>query len=1365
MAQNIKLNGVEKFDPHGDPAQLRQMWRRWLRGFEYFAVGKGVTNQGQKKALLLHCTGPDVQDIFFSLTEEEGTDEYDKAVKTLNKHFEVKINVPYERYGFRNMEQAAGETVDQYIVRLRQKALLCEFDKSDEEIRDQVIAQCKSHKIRTKLLEKGQSLTLDRLRMIATNVELTEKQSKDMEAKKPDYGPHVNAVRRHKASDYEQRRKNGEHGDASKGYRGGAGTRQHANGDQCFRCGHRGHYARDQECPARNAVCNKCGNRGHYGVACKTQTSKNRKDNYEQKDAKWRNNKGQKWNGTGGNKPRGKVHTVQEDTETGSDTEFAFHVGMVGSNKEEKIKVSLGQGIPVDVIIDSGASVNIIDKSLWEELKGKRIQCKSERSNKKLYAYGSTNPLKVLGKFVTKIKVDGMSHEDTEVEADFYVTESKGPALLGKDTSVELGVLKIGVNLVAGEVIDSYPECFQGVGKLKDHKLKLHIDKEVRPVAQHMYRVPYTLREKVSDKLDELESLSIIEKVNHPTSWVSPVIVVPKPNGDIRLCVDMRQANKAIIRERHPIPTVDEILYNMNGSEVFSKLDMKYGYHQIELEEDSREITTFVTHKGLYRYTRLMFGISAAPEKYQQVIAQVLHDCEGVQNISDDIVVHGKNQAEHDERLVKVMQRLKEKNLTLNKEKCQFGLTKITFMGHVLSKNGVEPTEGRIKAMKEARPPNNAAEIKSFLGLVNFSARYIPNLATVAEPLRRLTRKNEKFTWGKEQQNSFDVLKDCLTKTETLGYYRLDATRTQLVTDASNVGLGAVLLQEYEGETRVISYASRTLSDVETRYSTTEKEALAVVWACEKFQIYLYGLNFELITDHKPLEVLYGPKSKPNARIERWVLRLMPFTYTIRYAPGPQNIADVLSRLVKSNVADKPNTLANKAEEYVKFVAEQATPKALTTREVEEASKDDAELIKVRKCLAKGDFDKSSVNYFPIRNELSSIGYLVLRGTRLVIPKTLRTKCVELAHRGHLGIVGTKQRLRSKVWWPNMDKDVLRLVRSCHGCQLVSAMPNPEPLHPTQMPTGPWQDLAIDLLGPLPSKHYVFVVVDYYSRFYEVEIMKDTTTAKIVNALENMFSRYGLPRSITSDNGPQFRSEVFKEYLNENGINHRLVTPLHPAANGEVERQNRSLMKRIRIAHAQSQDWKREIRSYMFAYRTTPHSTTGVSPAELMFGRKLRTKLPQIEELEYRNDEEVQDRDALMKHKNKLYVDNKRRAEESDLKKGDAVLVKQSQQNKMSTPFHAVPYTLVEKQGNSCTVESPEGVKYKRNSTHVKKYQQTESDTSQESIEDPIQNEDISGDIVDPQVSISSPMLGSPRAVRTTRNCLPKRFDDFVMDV
>ncbi|MCG7883226.1 MAG: reverse transcriptase, partial [Candidatus Thiodiazotropha endolucinida] len=437
----------------------------------------------------------------------------------------------------------------------------------------------------------------------------------------------------------------------------------------------------------------------------------------------------------------------------------------------------------------------------------------------------------------------------------------------------------------------------------------------------------------MTKKLDELESLDIIEKVNTPTSWVSPVLVVPKPNGDIRLCVDMRQANKAIVREQHPIPTVDEILYKMNGSEVFSKLDLRLGYHQIVLEEKSRDITTFVTNNGLYRYKRLMFGINMAPQKYQQVISQVFNDCEGVQNISDDIVVHGRNREEHDQRLEKALNRMKERNLTLNGDKCEFGMDKITFMGHVLSKNGIGPTSERVKALLNAKEPQNAQEVKSFLGLVNFSARYIPNLATISEPLRRLTKKHAKFEWGKEQKESFEKLKNCLTESSTLGHFRLDATRTQLVCDASNVGIGAVLIQEYGDQRKVISYASRTLSDVEKKYSVTEKEALAVVWACEKFHVYLYGIKFELITDHKALEVLYSEKGKPNCRVQRWVMKLLPYDFIIRYESGRRNVADALSRLVGISTVkqDIGSRIQKQTEDYIRFVAREATPSAIIT--------------------------------------------------------------------------------------------------------------------------------------------------------------------------------------------------------------------------------------------------------------------------------------------------------------------------------------------------------------------------------------------------------------------------------------------------
>jgi transposase InsO family protein len=366
------------------------------------------------------------------------------------------------------------------------------------------------------------------------------------------------------------------------------------------------------------------------------------------------------------------------------------------------------------------------------------------------------------------------------------------------------------------------------------------------------------------------------------------------------------------------------------------------------------------------------------------------------------------------------------------------------------------------------------------------------------------------------------------------------------------------------------------------------------------------------------------------------------------------------------------------SEEYIQFIAREATPKSISTREVEEASKYDRELSDVRDSLSQAKWNKSLTvnNYFPIRSELSRIRYLVLRGTRLIIPQALRLRCIQLAHEGHLGIVGTKQMLRSKVWWPNMDKEVEHYVKSCHGCQITSTMPNPEPLKPTQLPSGPWEDLAVDLLGPLPSGHYVLVVIDYYSRYYEIDIIKDISSEKIVDCLETMFARNGLPKTIKSDNGPQFVSKYVEQYLKDINVKHSKTIPLHPAANGEVERQNRSLMKRIRIAQAESSNWKTEVRKYLVAYRTKPRTVIGIAPSELMFNRKLRTQLPGIcveEDDGLYLDDEIRHRDLFAKIKNKRYIDSKRNASARDLHTGDSVLVRQSYQNKLSTPFISTP--------------------------------------------------------------------------------------------
>ena len=1324
---NVDINGshISQFDCSGELGSLAPRWKKWLRGLGYFIAGKGVANADQKKAILLHTAGPQVQDLFETLQDpgpppghvgEDNADAYEKTVRTLNAYFSPRANIPYERHLFRQIKQEEGETVDQFITKLRQQAANCNFTNEEESIRDQVIDSCRSGSFRRKLLEEGADLTLQKVQQLARAMEALDIQAKAMDRDRKG-APEVNAVQKKKAVPP-------------------TATSGKFN-KKCYRCGQEGHVARYRGCPGWKLTCGKCNKKGHATDCCRTKDPKKKE-------------------------PRrpNKVRYVdsQED-------EYAFHVH--SSQRGSPMADVVIGGVQMQVMIDSGASTSIMDRHTWEELKRQGVKCKSEKTDvRHLYPYGSKQPLEVIGKFLAVVQ---SGSEETEEE--FLVLkdrETRDVPLLGRECSQKLNLLRLGPCALKEDVMSKYKDCFTGLGKLEGYQARIHTDPAVKPVAQKQRRIPFSLRGKVEDKLQELMDLDIIEKVNGPTPWVSPVVVVPKSRGDIRLCVDMRQANRAVIRERHPIPTFDEVLENLKGSTVFSKLDLNMGFHQIELEEESRPITTFVTHTGLYRYKRLNFGISMAPEIYQNVIHQVIADCEGTENISDDIIVHGRGTEEHDANLEKTMQRIREKGLTLNPEKCQFRMSELEFVGHTVSGRGISPTEARVKAVAEAEEPKNASEVRSFLGLVNFSAKFIPNLATKAEPLRRLTRKGTEFIWGTEQAEAFAQLKEDLAKSENLAGFDKDAS-TQVVTDASPVGLGAVLLQTQKGETRVISYASRTLTDVERRYSQTEKEALALVWACEKFHMFLYGLEFEILTDHKPLEVIYSTKSNPPARIQRWVLRLQPYSFKVKYLPGPQNIADALSRLTK----EKPvsTDYESEAEDYVRFVAVSAVPRAMTAQEIERESATDEELEAVRNSIRSGQWSKNHedcVKYLPMRSELCVLGKLVLRGTRIVPPQSLRKQILSLAHEGHLGVVGTKQRLRTKVWWPGIDRDVEQYVKTCHGCQLVGLPNRPEPMKPTELPAGPWQDLAVDLLGPLPSGDYVLVCVDYYSRYYEIDIMRDVTAERVVRSLDRWFLTHGLPVSITSDNGPQFIAETFRKFVNDNAINHRRVTPLWPQANGEVERQNRSLMKRIRIAQAEKRDWKKAVQEYLIAYRSTPHTTTGVSPAELLFGRKIRTKLPDLQI--YVPDEDVRDRDLEKKEKSRVYTDTKRRAQEYDLRPGDPVLVRQERQNKMSTNFEADPYKVISKQGNSVVIQSPAGVKYKRNITQVKKFHETEKDCESVASDADVITENNNGP-ESTEVELDSSQCVAPEnsvvcSERPSRTrMVPRKFQDFVMSV
>ena len=1339
------LNSLPLFKPA--ECESGEQWRRWLRAFQIYLTARKINSDEQRVALLLHCAGIEFQDLYYTLTPDIVS--FQDSLALLNDHFlPKKQNATYERHLFRQLQKEKGETIDNYLCRLRVQAENCSFDKVDEAMRDQIIEKCSDLDLKKKMLEKTGDVELKDIVEIAKAHEVVEKQLKAMNIAEPitvnavkssDRGSGVNRGRGY--SGKSRRYSSPDRGNPARGRgfsnRGtgysnrGRGNTAHAR--KCYRCDQQGHFQRDPNCPAKYHTCQKCGKKGHFSRVCYT------KNVYNVSDPKF------------------------EDEVNDIGDNFNFCVDYLSSiqSKDGTVDLKVGGVNLENVLIDSGATCNIVNYDTWEQLKQNQIKCKTTKSYKKLYAYPD-KPIETVGVFNTLIECANTSRQ---CQGEFIVVKGRGKCILGKESAIKLNVLRVGppqvctieTQGVKTDIINSYPKLFVGIGKYKDYEMNIHVDKSVKPIAQPLRRVPFGLQNKVNEKLDELLKNDIIEEVKSgPTEWVSPLVVVPKPNADVRICVDMRRANVAIVRERHPIPTVEEILYKMNGSTVFSKVDLKWGFHQIVLNEQSRDITTFVTPRGLYRYKRLMFGLKSAPEKYQKIVGDIISDLVGVANIADDIVVHGENLREHDKNLFKLLERLQEVGLTVNKDKCEFRVPMLTFFGQNLGKNGISASQEKIGAIVNANPPQTKSETRSFLGLVQFCAKFIPNLAEIAAPLRYLTREKVEFNWSCEANKSFEELKQLISRAETMAYFKNDC-QTRIISDAGPSGLGAVLTQLQNEKWQVIAYASRALTDVEKRYSQTEKEALGLVWACERFSLYVLGRKFELETDHKPLECIYSTKSKPCARIERWVLRLQGFDYKVVYRPGKSNIADALSRL--NNPVQTDNS--GDSYDFIRTVVEYATPVALTPKEIELETSKDGELLKIINCVRTNDWSNCvDTAYLAIKGELSTYGnYLLLRGHRLVIPKSLRLQVLNLAHEGHQGIVKTKNRLRQKVWWPKIDQEAEKLCRSCTSCQVVGGFCPPEPMVRTKLPDGPWQDLAVDLMGPLPNGESLLVTVDYYSRFFEVDILKSTTADKVIAALLPHFMRFGFPYSVKSDNGPQFISGEFKKFMLDHAIEHRKSTPLWPQANGEVERQNRSLLKCLKIAQVEKQPWKDELYKFIMAYRCTPHTITGYTPAKLMFNRELRSKIPEMRQLERLFYEDVQDRDQEKKLLGKIYADKKRNALESSIKVGDSVFLKNTRETGKLTPkFETTPYQVIEKRQGEVTIQK-DGVNYKRATSFVKPVVQSQL------------NENVLlGNKTIPDKSKDS--IESPSVTETTlrrnpsRNIRPpSRFKDFVKKI
>ena len=1205
--QGIKIPSFE-----WDSPELVQQFRSFRRYCELLLSTPTYSSKTPEEVVnyILLWMGPQAVEIYDNWSHL--TDDQKKTPSIVwdafSQYFEPKSNFRLARFQLRDLKQENKESVDSVVNRLKVQAKKCNFESSsllEDNLIDQLIKGIAHVAVQKKLLDQDPKvLTLDKALDISRTFEATQSQLIQLGCTE-------------QVSYIKQNIKKGN-------MKGNSDVYQKSNSQKCYFCG--GQIHKRENCPAKNISCNKCHKIGHYGKMCMSK-SQNSSTGTSAERSKKRNDKSK--TNYSKSKPR-KVYEIASDVKMTQSSEVpqnfenldfdAIYLSIDSElRKNDKaeafatLRIEAYPGRCTNLIgkIDTGAQGNILPVRTFRKiypgfLDSQGFPVNTKKSSIVLHAYNGT----VIEQYGT-IDLPCKYRNGEWKTMKFYVADSPGPVIFGLQTCQSLGLVQLNCEISAqihaatnvkpikslDDLMKFYPDRFQGLGKFPcEHKLI--IDETVEPKIHPPRRAPIQLREKIKAELDRMKSLDVIRPVDEPTEWVSSITYVHKPDGSLRICLDPKDLNIALKRGHHHTPTVEELTHRFSNAQVFSKLDAKSGYWSVPLDKKSQLLTTFNSPFGRFCFKRLPFGLKTSQDVFQRAMDQILDGLPGIVTIADDIVVYGTDENDHDENLHRLMQLAQKKGLVFNTSKCKIKKESIPFFGHIYSKNGVSPDPVKVQAINDLSVPKNTAEVQSFLGMITYLAPFVPNLSLHTAPLRQLLQKDSDFQWHDEHQFSFDTLKELICSANSLSYFN-PKKPVVLQVDASKIALGAALLQD----DKPIAFASKSLTETESRYANIERELLACVFGAERFHVYLYGKHFTIQSDHRPLDMI----SKKNltaapARLQRMLLRLQKYDYEIQYKPASQMIlADSLSRLPK-----KKKEAAINLDVTVCFV--QFSTQRLD--ELREATRQDAELSQLMKYIFQGfpesrrDVHQDVRQFWPFRDELCIEDGLIVKGEQVVIPQSLRKEYLDKIHEGHQGVTRCQQRAKASVYWPGIYKDIELLVSSCMLCQKHQSSLPKEPLEPLlpNLPSIPWHTIGTDLFTH-EGENYL-IVTDYHSKFPLIESLgNDSSSSKIAKLTSKIFSIFGTPNAIISDNGPQFQGTAYQQMLQSYGVSHITSSPHHPQSHGFIERSIRTIKSLLKKSVDDSN-------KALLNFRTTPPGSHSLSPAELLFGRKIQANLP-----------------------------------------------------------------------------------------------------------------------------------------------------------